>query len=240
MSIPKTNPYGKSQKSLLQPVDFDKLIFDQGIRVLHSKTTLCPNCFEKESGHYDINCTLCDNGRFHFEEKEVWVFLSQKHMEQMIQLQGVWELGDLSITFPAYYIDRSVVRVDYFDKITILDFSERTSDLVKRSASGDTDKIRYEVTDVDYLATKNKRYYKDTDFIIKDTNINWINSNRPGPGEIYTLSYMYRPVYRIVNFLHEQRYYYDSFKSNTKNPIYLPIQAQARRDYIIDSRKGYN
>lgn len=239
--MPSNNPYGKSNKVNLRVDDFDKLLWDQGIKIKHEKATKCPNCFDIESGHYDINCTLCQNGHMFFDEREMWAMMYQKKMEEMFQVQGVWEMGDALMTFPALYPDdKSVVRIDYYDRITILDFAERTSDLVKRGSVGDTDYIRYDVVDVLKLSTSDKEYFKDTDFVIENTNIKWITTNRPLGGDIYTLAYTYKPVYLVVNFFHESRYYYDSWKKSERVPRYLPIQAQVRRDYIRDERKGYN
>ena len=239
-SRPKENPYGKFLSVPLKTNDFNKLIASHGIYIRHEKTSVCPHIYNKESGHADITCDICDNGRIHFDPKEMWSLIYSIKMDQMLQVQGIWELGDVLMTFPGYYEDESVVRIDYYDKVTILDFSERTNDLVGRASSGDIDKIRYEVTDVHLLRTKTATFAKDVDFIIEDTNIKWISANRPAAGEIYTLAYEYRPVYRVVNFFHESRYYYDAFKKSIKDPVYNPIQAQVRRDYILDERKGYN
>jgi hypothetical protein len=173
----------------------------------------------------------------------LWVILYQKKMEEMFQVQGVWELGDVLVTFPAYYPDtKDVVRVDYYDRITLLDFTERTSDLVTRAMAGDYDMPRYYVKDVDYLRSKTTIYNKDVDFTVDNAKIKWLTTNRPSPGSVYSLSYHYPPVYRVVNFFHEQRYYYDGYKKpdGERVPTYLPIQAQMRRDYIIDDRKNYD
>jgi len=237
---PKTNPYGKSISVPLKNQDFSKLIADHGIYVRHEKVTICPHVYNQESNHADITCNVCDNGKITFDSKDVWLLLYSVKMEQMPQVQGIWETGDVLATFPGYYEDLSVVRVDYIDKITILDFSERMSDLVVRDSSNDIDRIRYEVVDVHDIRTKTTVYEKDTDFVIEDTNIKWISANRPSAGEVYALAYQYRPVYRILSFFHESRYYYDSFKKPIKTPVYHPIQAQIRRDYILEDRKGYN
>ncbi len=235
-------PYGKINKVNLRADDFDKLVWAHGIHVRHDKTALCPHQYNTKSNHKDINCDICDNGRIHFDSREVWVLFYQKKMEEMFQVQGVWELGDVLVTLPGKYEDGEVIRVDYYDRITLLDFTERTSDLITRALSGDIDSPRYEVKDVDYLRTKTTIYIKDTDFEVSNGDIKWLTGNRPTAAEVYTLSYTYPPVYRVINFFHEQRYYYDSRKqpAGVRVPRYLPIQAQVRRDYVIDDRKGYD
>jgi len=240
--MPNGNPYGKSLKVNLKTQDFNKVIWDQGIKVVHEKTTLCPSCYNVDSNHYDINCKICQNGKLHYTSKEVWILFYQKKMEEMFQVQGVWELGDVLATFPSIYEDKEVVRIDYGDRVTLVDFVERTSDLVTRASSGDIDSPRYVVKDVEILRTKTVEYNKDVHFQISDGNIEWIHATRPAAGEVYTLAYMYPPVYRVVNFFHEQRYYYDGRKQpeGVRIPTYMPIQAQLRRDYIIDERKGYD
>jgi len=237
-----TNPYGKSVKIHLKPEKFNQTIWDQGIRVSHEKTAVCPNCFDTKSAHYDINCSICENGKIHYSSTEVWVLFYQKKLEELFQLQGIWNPGDVISTFPSVYEDGEVIRVDFGDRITLLDFEERTSDLITRAESGDTDSPRYEVKDVEYLRTATTVYEKDTHYSIVDGDIKWLGSIKPQSGEVYTLAYKYPPVFRVINFFHEQRYYYDSFKQaeGAKIPTYMPVQAQLRRDYIIDSRKNYD
>ena len=237
---PKENPYGKFNQVNLKPEEFNRFIAAQGIYVRHEKTAICPCVYDREKGHTNIVCNLCDNGRIHFDSRELWIMFYQKKLEELFKLQGVWEVGDVMITFPGKYEDGEIIRVDFFDRITLLDFSERTSDLVKRESVGDIDYLRYEATDIEYVRDASTIYVKDVDYQLDNTNIKWISANRPSASTIYTIAYHYKPVYRIINFFHEQRYYYDSYKDTVKNPTYMPIQAQARRDYIIDDRKGYS
>lgn len=236
---PKTNPYGKYNRVPLRTNDFNKFIVDTGIYVRHDKTSICTCTYNRDSNHININCNLCDNGRIHFDSRDVWVLISQKKVEELFEVQGVWQTGDVMVTFPSVYEDKTVVKIDFFDRITILDFEERTSELIKRSAT-DYDRIRYQVIDVLFLRTNTKIYYINTDFEVDGKNIHWISANRPALNELYTLAYTFRPVYRIVNFFHEARYYYQNFKLKERVPTYLPIQAQARRDFIQEDRKNYD
>lgn len=240
--IKNENPYGKMPAAALRSENINKFIWQNGVRVIHEKTTVCPNCFNTESNHGDINCTLCDNGRIHFDPRELFVLYTQKHAENLYQMQGIWEMGDAAVTFPSAHEENlnEPVRVDYFDKITIQDFSERSSDLIKRSTT-DTDKMRYITLDVlKCIGKDGTEYFNHTDFIVRDTQIQWLTSRKPATGTVYSLSYLYRPAYRVVNFLHESRYYMRTHKSPYREPIYLPIQCQVRRDYILDKRKNYD
>lgn len=240
MGTPNQNPYGKFNPVYLKPEEFNKFIWAQGIRVRHEKGAICPHVYNKEAGHEDITCTLCDNGKILFDPKEVWVLFYQKKMDELFQVQGIWELGDVLATFPTIYPDtKEVIRVDYGDRVTLLDFTERTSDLVKKP-SGDFDKLRYNAQDVQLLRTKTTIYGKDVDFQVLNGGIKWLTVTRPSTGSIYSISYMYQPVYRVVQFFHEARYYYTAVKSPERSAAYMCIQAQLRRDYILEEKKGYD
>lgn len=235
---PKKNiplmPYGKLNIADLQPPeDFDRLLAAQGVRICITPVSICPNQ-DINLGNHNLNCPLCDNGVIEFPDQaeECWAYISGVQIEKLFQTQGVWDMGSAMMT------TNSFVRMGFFYKVVILDFSRIHQQLIVRSATGTTDKIMYEpVPDckIPYLCADKtgKRYTSGVHFIYEtDKKIRWTGATKPANGVVYTLSYPARPVYRVLDVVHENRFHFVAWKKTSRSPIDLPQQALIKLDYL--------
>lgn len=231
----------------LDPLHFEELIKNRGLRWKHERATPCPNVTSLETNDHDPNCRACENGMIFYSPTEVHGVFQGNKLERMYEIQGSWDVGEAIVTFSAYADDDDgnpgkgdAVDLQHFDKLTCLDYQFRFQELVEHSLTG-PDRLRYPAQTVEYLSTKDKQFYLDQDFVI-DANgyIQWLGQNRPGhdqlndQGEIYTIAYCAQPVFYVVQLIHEIR----ASKAvdqmtGLSTAIRLPQQVLIRRDYLF-------
>lgn len=224
------------------PEDFDKLVDAQGTRVRITPALLCPNRTSKFDTNHALDCPLCSGeGRVDLEDQcfEDWAVIQSIKLEKQFLVQGIFDMKDAQIT------TRQAVRLYYFYKIEVLDFASVYNEEVVRSAQGDFDKIRYNTAascdTPHFCIDKNGvRYIKDVDYRFDgDKRIRWNTLSRPPVESLFSITYPILPTFRVLEILHENRYYYSGYKSPVKVPVNLPQQALIRWDYMAKG-SGFN
>ena len=241
----KSNSYDiKQPQIILDPEKFNAAIASYGIRLEHSKITLCPNFVGNlDSNEHQLGCELCGGSNFvHFDAQEIWGVFSQNALVENFFAQGFWDRGSALLTVPTHLEkgENFPIYISYFDKVILLDFKERFYEVLHKS-DGDKDILKYEALDINYLRTTEKEYHYHKDFKLNDEgNIIWISPNRPKynleqeMGEIFTVSYLRRPVYRVVELLHEGRYSQFHFKEKYRKTVRYPQQVLIKKDFLIE------
>jgi len=215
--------------------EIDRLVEDQGIMVRVIPSVLCPNRTDLGGTNHALGCDICGGDEvvdLDEECQEVWAVIQSIKHNKDAQVQGVWDVKDALITF------KKDMRLYYWWKIEVLDFSSIFNQIVERG-SGNTDKLRYTpAASCDtpyYLLDKNgNKYIKDTHYRIDNRNLTWLTSAKPVSGKLYSISYPVIPTFRVLETVHENRYYYESFKSKEKRPVNLPQHAVIRWDYMAE------
>lgn len=219
----------------LIPQEFENLIEDQGIRVRVTAAAVCPNRTEIEDTNHKLDCPLCfgsqvlDMPETCFED---WAFIQSVTLDKKFDVQGIWDMKDARITF------KQGIRVSYWYKIEILDFATVFNEVIKRKGS-DIDKLRYEAAkncDHPYLLVDSdgNRYTLNEHYKIDERDLIWKTAVRPAASSLYTLVYPVLPTFRVLELMHENRYYYRSFKRPMREPLQLPQQAHIRLDYLAN------
>jgi hypothetical protein len=129
-----------------------------------------------------------------------FVVLSQNlNKDDSLQLQ-IAE-GDAVCTYPYMF------NVGFGDVITVLSGTMPMKDSIKH-ISDDVDDVIFEyfVARIDKLETQTEEYREGVDFILVGTNrIHWIGENRPEIGALMSISYQYRPTYRVAKNIPQLR-----------------------------------
>lgn len=222
----------------LAPKDFDSFIEDQGTRVRITPAIVCPRrsgeFTEVGDSNHDLNCPLCfgsmviDLAPLAVED---WAFI------QGIKLDKVWDQNSRFDVKDAFITCRHDQRLSYWFKVEIVDFGSLFNQTILRGPS-DTDKLRYptkELYDGTYFSLMDHDgtvFVKDTDYSITGDVLTWLTSNRPVPDKLYSFLYPVTPTFRVLEMMHETRYYYDGFRKPKKTPLQLPQQAHIRWDYL--------
>ena len=237
MTHASTNSYpkrvAKPGRVDLMPEEFNNLIEDQGIMVRIIPAVLCPN----RTGLYDTNhkldCPLCFGDEvidIRCKAIEDWAYVQGIKLDKNFEVQGVWDVKDAQITV------RAGVRLYYAYKIEIIDFSSVFNQLLNRGI-GDTDRVRYNPApdcDTPYYLVDSAgiNYELNIDYKISDYQIRWLGINRPATGKLYSFTYPVLPTFRVVELIHENRYYYKAFRQSKKTPVQLPQQAIIKLDFL--------
>jgi hypothetical protein len=229
---PKRSPASPGRIDLI-PQDFENLIEDQGCFVRITPSILCPNRTELTDTNHELDCPLCGGDEaldIHSKCVKDWAFIQSIKLNKEFNVQGLFDMKDAMITF------RSARRVHYWYKIEMLDFSSAFNELIKRG-SGDSDKTRYlpqKSCDVEWIVIDSEgvEYEKEIHFRVDDQAIRWITASRPAPSTLYSVIYPILPTFRVLETVHDSRYYYDAFKREDKVPVNMPQQAIIRWDYL--------
>jgi hypothetical protein len=217
----------------LIPKQFDEFIEDQGILVRVTPVILCPNTSDLGSTNHVLDCPLCNGDQvLEVPEQAVedWAIIQSVKQDKKLEDWGIFDVKDATMTI------KQKVRLYYWYKVEILDFASVYNEVFKRGG-GDTDKCRYNPaikTDVKYnlVDSAGKHYEYDKHFKIENKLIKWKTSVRPVSGTLYSVSYPVLPTFRVLELIHDHRYYYVDFKRQDKVPINLPQQVVLRWDYF--------
>lgn len=231
-SYPK-RPGTKPGRVDLIPEEFEALLDDQGTRVRITPSILCPNRTELGDTNHVLDCPLCFEAEvidLKGECFETWAFIQGIDLQKEMQVSGIFDMKDAKITV------KQGVRLYYWYKIEVLDFASVFNQIIKREA-GDKDRLRYvpaDTCDTPHfcMGSDGVKYVLNEDYTIIDQELRWDGLKRPASGSLFSITYPVLPTFRVIEFLHENRYYYTSFKSAEKIPVQLPQQALIRWDYI--------
>jgi hypothetical protein len=231
-AYPKRRPSHPGRIDII-PKEFDNLLEDQGSRVRITPTALCPNRTGLHDTNHVLDCPICFGDEvLEFNDKciEDWAFIQGIKLDKQMEVPGIFDLKDATIT------TRAGIRMYYWYKVEVLDFASVFNQLIMRG-SGDTDKTRYNPApncDTPYycIDSAGKQYTLNEHYKVEDRKIRWTSFVRPMVGKLYSFVYPILPTFRVLELLHDNRYYYSGFKSPIKTPVQLPQQALIRWDYI--------
>lgn len=227
------------------PQDFDDLVEDNGCRVRITPSIVCPRrtgsdgTVEVGDSNHDLNCPLCfgsmvvDLDAVAYED---WAFI------QGIKLERSWDPNSRFDIKDAMMTVRRNARIGYWFKVEVIDFGSLFNQLILRG-EGDTDKLRYistETFDGAFYALKDNDgndFVRDVDYSVTGKILTWLTSNRPVPAKLYSFIFPVLPTFRVMETLHDNRYYYDGFRKPRKIPQQMPQQAHIRWDYLA-SKEG--
>jgi hypothetical protein len=224
--------------------DFEDQIEDQGTRVRITPSILCPvrTTTSKHAAdtNHNLNCPICSGSEIvdiSSQAVEDWVYIQSVKIDKNFQQQGVYDMKDAFMTV------RRDVRVGYFFKIEVIDHASVFNELILRSGDS-TDRLRYPLSDLDdghifvLLDKDGTEYIKDVDFTVSGQTLTWLDLNTsPAKDTLFSFLYSIVPTFRILELMHENRFYYDGFKKPEKTPIQLPQQCHIRWDYMA-KREG--
>ena len=223
--------------------EFDDLIEDQGVRVRITPSILCPSrsglSEDTSDVNHKLNCEVCDGSQIvdlDDDSYDDWVFIQGVRIEKQLNMQEIFDMKD------AFMTSRGSARLGYWFKIEILDFGSQFNELVLRG-TGDVDRVRYPEADpmdgsfFAMIGGDGSRYVRDVDYSVDGRDLTWLTPNRPASSTLYSYFYPVLPTFRILEFMHENRYYYDGFKRPDKIPVQLPQQCHIRWDFMA-KRQG--
>lgn len=225
-------------------INFDQLLSNRGIRMMHSKAAPCPNIQTVDDNAHQPNCPFCDNNGFiHYDEKEIWATFGGNSIQKTFEAHGVWEIGMATVTAPTEYPDGTEADFNTYDRLRIPDFTVRMWEIKEyEPRPGNIQELRYPVEKIDYATAivdgEQVFFVKDTDFTINDDGaIVWIEGRQPdynestGHGTPITWVFYAEPVYYVVQTLRELRITQE-LEAGQKVAKRLPQSILVKRDFL--------
>lgn len=232
-------------------INFDQLLNNKGIRVIHSRAIPCPNVTSLDSDSHDPQCTFCDNQGFtYYGEKEVFGVFTGNSLEKTFEGYGVWEMGSAVMTFPAEYSDGTQADFNTFDRLEVADFSIRLWEQIEyKPTTNFIQRLRYPILNIDYIFSivnnTKVEYRENIDYKIVDSNIKWIGTKPyynedTGIGQVISIGYFARPVYVVVQTLRELRVTQEMQPNGIKIARRLPQEVLVKRDFLVNPSSRQN
>lgn len=229
--------YTQPGRVSLRIKEIDEMLNNQGINVRITPSIICPNRSghnaEEDDVNHPLDCTLCDGNQLVDLSSlafNTWALISGVKIETQID-QHRFDVKD------AFMTTERLVKIHYWYKVEAVDHTSQFNQLIKRTSS-DHDVCRYSPIDVSdggvycLIDSSGGLYVRGTDYSISGKNITWLTTNRPETESIYSFLYPVLPTYRVIDLMHENRYYYNSERLPGRIAINLPQQSHLRWDYM--------
>lgn len=216
-------------------VSFDRDAFtaalrDKGYDVVWEKATYCPNRGGLTARDHKIDCTVCDGSGFlRYAPIATRMLMTSINLNQSYYAYGRWDAGSQMVTaLPE-------MRLHPFDKLTLSNGVARFQELIRRQPNTLRDRPKYKPLCIDHVGWMTRTnvlrvFYENHDFSVNtDGYIVWdTQANRPDDNDIYTISYTYRPVYIVLELMHQHR-------DSTVDGVHyeFPVQAMAKLDFLV-------
>jgi len=220
----------------LQVEDFNNLLQQQGTYVRITPSIICPNRsgndIDEASVNHPLECSVCNGNQIidvDASAYNTWAYIASVKIETQID-QSRFDVKDALMT------TKGDVKVHYWYKVELIDHTSQFNQLIKRTRRA-YDILRYVPVDLEdglfcLVDASGISYVRNTDYSLSGNQITWLTSSKPQEDTIYSFMYPVLPTFRIIDLMHENRYYYNSHKIPSKVPVALPQQSHIRWDYM--------
>ena len=214
---------------------FEQLVEVHGNRLDWVSSAWCPNFIANDEDQHSIDCPTCGdaNGIMYYgDDVRIKAVMQSIDLKDVYRAEGRFDLGTTIVTTP------SDVDLQIWDKLTVVDSTERYRELVTRNTQTLTDKPRYFVHGINTVQTPEKEYILNEDFNLVNGEIVWASDTlAPADDDIYTVDYIHHPIYIVVEMPNEIR---DHLTLNhplasPDNAVFehLPKRVMAKRDFLL-------
>lgn len=220
----------------LDPIAFEALIKQKGVKVKVYRTTYCPKVKSVDAAEHEIDCDLCNgSGWIDLEPICTTAVIQNQALENLAMVEGMVDHNTVALTFPIG------IELQYFTRIDLVDFTEIFFQRVKRTVGSDVDVLKFKACRVNIVIDYDGvRYYEAQDYKInQDGNIEWISGGRkPADKKIYSIHYESQVQFRATRALHVNRF---SQVQTEKGIEFLKFQEQwmCTKEFLV-RRKDVN
>ena len=214
----------------LDPMAFDRLIQQKGVKVKVYRSMFCPKVKSVDSAEHEIDCDLCNGSGFvDYDPLCTTGVIQNQEFILNAMVEGNVDANSVAITFPIG------IELQYFTKIELEDFTEIYFQRVLRNPDSDTDVLKYSACRVNVLIDYDGvRYYQDQDFKIDQSgNIKWTNPLRtPSDNKVYSIHYESKVQFRATRAMHVNRF---SQVKGSEGIEFLKFQEQwlCTKEYLV-------
>ena len=106
-------------RTALDPVAYDNLIKQHGVRVKVYRSMFCPNVKSVDGGEHNIDCTLCNgSGYLDVDPIESVAYLANQNFQEEMTVEGYHDGNTVGATF------LGGVELQYFTRVDLMDFTQ--------------------------------------------------------------------------------------------------------------------
>ena len=115
-------------RTALDPVAYDNLIKQHGVRVKVYRSMFCPNVKSVDGGEHNIDCTLCNgSGYLDVDPIESVAYLANQNFQEEMTVEGYHDGNTVGATF------LGGVELQYFTRVDLMDFTQPFYERVLRT-----------------------------------------------------------------------------------------------------------
>ena len=116
-------------RTALDPVAYDNLIKQHGVRVKVYRSMYCPNVKSVDGGEHNLDCTLCNgSGYLDVDPLESVAYLANQNFQEEMTVEGYHDGNSVGATF------LGGVELQYFTRVDLMDFTQPFYERVLRRA----------------------------------------------------------------------------------------------------------
>lgn len=235
---------------LQDPDAFDEFLHTHGVQMIHYRALPCPvgQIDPDDQRHPYEDHENCSNGHIHILAGTVTCSFLGNIKDSNLTDLGRMDGSTVQVTFPRYYtqedVNAALVPVQPYplDRMYLKEESITVphTQLFAAHITG-VDRLNFPVIKVmDLVDNQGKRYTQDVDFAIRNGQLKWLGTNRPGvdaktgKGRVCSIRYTYRPFWLIRNLIHEVRVgqVEDEF-TGEKKVVRFPQAMVLQREYVF-------
>ena len=224
---------------------FDAAIQDHGPRMLHYRAMRSPGGLvdkydSRRPGEDHIGAS---NGMVYTKAGYFQCLFTSNNKDTKTQ-ESLLDSANAQITPTRFYECGKPVYLAPFDRLYLAEDSLLVTNwqLVEAHSSG-RDRLKFQAVEVQDLIDANGfSYTSGSDFCVEGGQIVWSGQRRPGvdpetgKGRIYSVRYLYRPYFYIVNLGHDIRFtQQEDVMTGVKTTVRLPQQAYIQREYVFEN-----
>ena len=117
-------------RTALDPVAYDNLIKQHGVRVKVYRSMYCPNVKSVDGGEHNIDCTLCNGSGFlDVDPIESVAYLANQNFQEEMTVEGYHDGNSVGGTF------LGGIELQYFTRVDLMDFTQPFYERVLKSPS---------------------------------------------------------------------------------------------------------
>ena len=115
-------------RTALDPVAYDNLIKQHGVRVKVYRSMYCPNVKSVDGGEHNLDCTLCNgSGYLDVDPLESVAYLANQNFQEEMTVEGYHDGNSVGATF------LGGVELQYFTRVDLMDFTQPFYERVLRN-----------------------------------------------------------------------------------------------------------
>lgn len=238
-------PIGRNATALKAPfndrVDFDvskflNLIETKGYDVTWEKAMYCPQRCGLSPRDHDIACAACDGTGFvYYDSCTTRMFMQSIKLDENYYAYGRFDSGTVMVTaLPGF-------RINFWDRLTLTNGEARFSELLRRQPDTLIDRPKYNALELDQVQYVDRAGAVQVATIETDVDVNlagqieWVDAQpQPDAREYYSVAYLHRPVYRVIDLVHQIRESpVQTGEGSGDTQVEFPMQVVAQLDFMV-------